>query len=118
MSRTYVHTPYQVKMLQPRWRAYFAEHHHHPNGQPCDLHVFIAGQDPPVPWRRTRCYIDPSWRGRQIFCGCDMCSGYIKGRRRLHQATRTRWRADARTILKTAAHDRDTPAPPRGRSSG
>jgi hypothetical protein len=112
MSRTHVHTPYKVKMRQPRWRDYFTEHHNHTAG-PCDMAEFLVADV----WIRPRCYMNPSWRGRQIFCGCDMCSGYIKGRRRLHQATRTRWRADARTILKTAAHDRDTPAPPRGRSS-
>lgn len=115
MSRTFVHTPYRVKMVQHAWRDHFAERHDHTAG-PCDLDVFLAARGT-MPWRWTRCHIDPVWLGRQVFCSCDGCSGYLKSRRRLHQATRTRWRADARTILKTAAHDRDTPAPPRGRSS-
>lgn len=112
MSRTFVHTPYRVKMRQWHWRDHFTEVHRH-NGHPCDLDRFltagVAG--------RTRCYIQPVWLGRQVFCSCDGCSGHLKGRRRLHQATRTGWRADARTILKASPGDRDTPGPPPHRSS-
>ncbi len=111
MSRTFVHTPYRVKMRQRRWRHHFTEVHRHTTG-PCDLDAYLASDV----WIRTRCYVDPVWLGRQVFCGCDGCSGYLKGRRRLHQVTRTRWRSDARTIVKADPVDRDTPATPRGRS--
>ncbi len=109
MSRTHVHTPYRVKMLQPMWRDHFTAVHRHHTG-PCDLDAYLASDV----WIRTRCYIDPVWLGRQVFCGCPGCSGYLKGRRRLHQSTRTAWRAAAQAILKG---DLDTPAAPRGRSS-
>ncbi len=32
MSRTDLHMPYQVKMFDPGWGAYFREHHDHRDG--------------------------------------------------------------------------------------
>jgi hypothetical protein len=99
MSRTYVHMPYWVKTLSPHWRNYFREAHRH-DGGPCDIDRF----DPAAPWSATRCHIDLVSAGRNICCGCHMCTGH-HGRRAAHRAERVRWRATARRAVKTVPGD-------------
>lgn len=87
MSRTDVHVPSWVKERDPLWRHYFKEVHSHDNGI-CDLDSYLTTQT----WSRTGCYITFAWRGRQIHCGCPMCTDQearkILRRRQRHQARR------------------------------
>ncbi len=104
MARTYVHEPWWVKERSPRWRAFFAEHHHHPHGRDCDLPAYLAQQG--NGYVRTRCYMIPAAAGRNIFCGCSTCSG-SRWRSAYHRQARVAWRADARDVMKTRSGDRD-----------
>lgn len=110
MSRTDVHRPGWVQERDPHNRRHFvADHNHtiHEAWDPqqrrwlvrravdCDLHAFLAAKG----WAPTRCrmrYIG----GRNIYCGCDMCTGRhwqrLARRRERHQ-----WRRTAREILAT-----------------
>jgi hypothetical protein len=76
-----------VKQRDPLWRYYFREVHRHDDGV-CTLDQFLAADH----WVRTSCYIDQVWRGRQIHCGCGMCtdqeSRRMKRRRQRHEARR------------------------------
>lgn len=102
MSRTFVHEPWWVKERSHRWRAFFRAEHHHPDGH-CDLPAYLAqGGNGEV---RTRCCISPAAAGRNIFCGCDGCSG-ARWRDPIHRQARAAWRATARAAVKTAPGDR------------
>jgi len=70
MSRTDVHAPNWVKERDPAWRHYFVEDHDHSSGD-CDLNAYLAGRQR----KRTRCTIRWRARGRNICCGCPMCTG-------------------------------------------
>jgi len=81
MSRTDVHAPYWVKQLDPAWRDHFQEVHHHQDGV-CTLQDYFESLR-----RNGRswgdCFIQPVSRGRNIHCGCWMCSeGYSRSLRR------------------------------------
>ena len=94
MSRTDVHAPAWVKERDPAWRSCFKESHNHSwhiygyekrKDRPgldlykpiwkrvdrCDLDVYLAARG----WVRTACQIVYAHRGRNIFCGCGMCTG-------------------------------------------
>lgn len=101
MSRTDKQTPWWVKTLQPEWRRHFAVHHDHSTG-PCDLAEYRAAERT---WVRTRCYIEPRWAGRNIFCPCGGCTG-ARWRSPIHRRARTAWRGYARQVVKAAADDR------------
>jgi len=72
MSRTDVHIPYWVKKLQPEWRAYFVEHHDHRNHE-CNF-------DPKNNNWKTDCLLGDRSRGKNIHCGCHMCTGHDQRR--------------------------------------
>ncbi|HEY6019328.1 MAG TPA: hypothetical protein VIY48_05315 [Candidatus Paceibacterota bacterium] len=69
MSRTDVHTPYWVKKNDPAWRDFFIERHDHTRGE-CTLHLDSF----------RGCYLGDSYRGKNIHCGCGMCTGQITRR--------------------------------------
>jgi hypothetical protein len=97
MSRTDVHVPHWVKEKDPLWRRHFVEVHNHENGT-CDLHLRLEARG----WIRTRCYINIHWQGRQIHCGCKMCTNQI-GRRLGNR----RERHDAKRAIRKGAWDFD-----------
>lgn len=104
MSRTDVHKPYRVKQDDPWWRHAFVEQHDHSTG-PCDL-----DHHDPDRWQESRCHI--SWRniGRNIHCGCWMCTGQT-GRRLARSQERVAWRSLRQSII--AGVDRtDVDVPP------
>lgn len=86
MSKTWVHQPWWVKQRDPRWRNHFRVDHSHEDGI-CDLAVFLAREE--GYWVRNGCRIDIRWQGRQIHCGCRMCtdqkSRKLSRRRERHQ---------------------------------
>ncbi len=86
MSRTHVHLPYRVKVRHAAWRGHFTERHDHSTG-PCDL-----GRFDPADWQATRCHIDLLYRGRNVCCGCRLCTGHddrrVERRRDRHGARR------------------------------
>ncbi len=100
MSRTDVHTPFRVKVLDPEWRPFFRESHRHETG-PCDLHQFD-----PMDWPATRCHIDWVASNRNIHCGCRLCTGQA-GRRLGRRRDRTRLRAELRDLVKSDRAGRD-----------
>ncbi len=102
MSRTYVHAPHWVKVRHPQWRAYFREAHRHDTG-PCDLDRF----DPRAMWSATSCHIDLAPGGRNICCGCRMCTGQL-WRKVCHRRIRTVARSRLREAVKTRS-DVDIP---------
>jgi hypothetical protein len=111
-----VHEPWWVKERSWRWRDFFAEQHHHPHGAPCDLDVYLHPDPHSRAGSRTRCYLDPVWRGRQVFCGCGMCTGRWY-RRDIHRAGRTAWRSYARAARATPTGFRgDLDSPVYGRT--
>lgn len=67
MSRTDKHTPYRIKKLQPEWRAFFTEHHDH-RDRPCNF-------DPKNDNWKTDCLLSDRSQGKNIHCGCRMCTG-------------------------------------------
>jgi len=73
MSRTDVHTPNWVKKLQPEWRAFFVEHHDHSDRE-CN---FSPNNDN---WK-NECLLGERGYGRNIHCGCKMCTGQIQRRK-------------------------------------
>ncbi len=88
MSRTHVHTPYVVKMRQPRWRHLFREEHDHTRGV-CDLAHFDT-----TDWRATRCHINVVSDGTNPHCGCKLCTGQIERRREIKGGRRRQAMAD------------------------
>jgi hypothetical protein len=110
MSRTDVHAPAWVKERDPAWRSHYTEDHNHSwhsvghekvlseDGHPtwktiwkkverCDLDEYLAANS----WVRTACQIRLISRGRNIDCGCNMCTGQIHrrlGRRAERQTTK------------------------------
>jgi hypothetical protein len=68
MSRTDVHIPFRVKKLHAEWRHHFVESHDHRH-RPCNFDV--ANNE----WKD--CGLTEVWRGRNINCGCAMCTGQI-----------------------------------------
>ena len=89
MSRTDVHTPYWVKKLQPEWRPYFVEHHDHAD-RPCNFDVKNDN------WHKD-CFLTDLYLGRNIHCGCPLCTGSIwrrMGRRQERHRTKKLLRAE------------------------
>lgn len=72
MSRTWVHQPWWVKERDPRWRDHFQEIHNHDKGV-CTLADYLANR---ANYIGGRCHISWCWRGRQVHCGCRMCSAH------------------------------------------
>lgn len=92
MSRTDVHAPWWVKERDPLWRQHFQEVHDHSRG-PCDLLRFLSSRR----YVRTSCYIEIRWQGRQIHCGCRMCTdqvGHQLQRRHDRHVTKQALKAD------------------------
>ena|GEM_PF-5131252 len=104
MSRTDVHVPDRVKARDPGWRHHYRELHDHRTG-PCDLAAFLAADR----WVRTRCSVGPGVPGRNVFCGCDLCTGRVWRR-----VDRRRERAAVRRLLRTVRGgvELDVPARP------
>lgn len=96
MSRTDVHAPAWVKERDPLWRSNHRESHNHlwqrvgsekvvyedgrihwepiwEKVERCDLDVYLAARE----WVRTACRIEYVHTGRNIYCGCNMCTGKI-----------------------------------------
>ena len=96
MSRTDVHAPSWVKERDPLWRSHYTECHNHAwrvvgrekiisgDGHPtwkiiwekverCDLDDYLAGRG----FVRTACQMRVISAGRNVDCGCRMCSGQI-----------------------------------------
>lgn len=119
MSRTDVHAPSWVKERDPAWRANYTEvhnHHQHIVGhekhtdaeghtsyraiyqrvEECQLPVFLAAHK----WVRTSCYISYVHTGRNIHCGCHLCTGH-QGRRLANRVDRQR----ARRLLREGRFD-------------
>ncbi len=69
MSRTDVHAPNWVKQKDPLWRDHFQEIHDHSDGV-CNLNEYLNQ----MIWSQAKCYITFRWQGRQIHCGCGMCT--------------------------------------------
>ncbi|MBF9133350.1 hypothetical protein I0C86_30970 [Plantactinospora sp. S1510] len=112
MSRTDVHRPMRVQMLDPLVRDWFVDSHDHSTG-PCDLNIFLAELSIER-WIRTRCCRQP--RTCPNLCGCDLCTGR-PGRKLNRRRERVAWRATARQILALVDRvDVDVPPPPRGRA--
>jgi hypothetical protein len=98
MSRTDVHAPGWAKGRDPAWRNHFVGVHDHRYG-PCDLAVFLTARG----WVQTRCstrYVG----GRNIYCGCNMCTGG-SWRRADRRRARHTWSRARRDGLKTADWD-------------
>jgi hypothetical protein len=100
MSRTDVHRPAWVQERDPELRHLFVEYHDHRAGR-CDLDVYLSTPG----WVRTTCSVRYVG-GRNIYCGCHLCTGQ-PGRRLAHRQERTRWRADRQRLLAARAEDRD-----------
>jgi hypothetical protein len=106
MSRTDVHAPDWVKHKDPLWRRYFEEVHRHERGF-CDLDQLLASRY----WIRTNCYMNIHWQGRQIHCGCKMCTNQIgrklSNRRERHQVKdalrKGSWDLEGRNIHRREA---------------
>lgn len=114
MSRTFVHAPAWVKDRDRGWQRWYREVHHHVartywvkdrsgwvlRVEPftgCDLVAFYAGQ------RDTFCRTVYTG-GRNIYCGCRLCTGADwarVGRRR----QRHTWRRDRARMLHTQDWD-------------
>lgn len=102
MSRTDVHTPHWVKLLDPGWRRNFTESHDHRTGV-CDLAEFLASRE----WIRTNCSIDLAVIDGNVHCGCRLCTGQT-GRKRARRRERAELLAQLRAAAKTTRDDRDT----------
>lgn len=107
MSRTYVHEPNWVKARRPRWRRFWAEDHNHGGGAPCDLSAWLAARQ--APWDSSRCHRLVWNIGRNVSCGCKLCTGQLH-RKHTERARRTAWRADrARLLRDPQAEPRQVP---------
>lgn len=84
--------PYWVKESSPTWRHAFGADHDHRTG-PCDL-----DRHDPQHWQSTRCHINSRNIGRNIHCGCWMCTGN-SGRRLARKQERVAWRSLRQMIL-------------------
>lgn len=109
MSRTDVHAPAWVKQRDPLWRSHYVESHNHAwysvghekvtseGGYPtwrtiwekverCDLDDYLAATG----WIRTACQIRLRSFGRNIDCGCHLCTDHfwhrLSNRASRHQA--------------------------------
>lgn len=91
MSRTDVHVPYRVKRLQPEWRVFFVEYHDH-TIHPCN---FSAENEV-----STDCHLGAANRGKNIYCGCSMCTGQV-WRKQSRRADRYR----AKRLLRSERWD-------------
>ncbi len=92
MSRTYVHTPYVVKMRSPEWRHIFREEHDHTQGL-CDLDQFDTTN-----WRATRCHINLVLDGTNPHCGCRPCTGHDERRQEIKSGRRRQAMADRKAV--------------------
>jgi len=82
MSRTDKQSPYWVKLLDPAWRHVFYEVHNHEK-KPCNItEVDYRGR---IDY--NRCYLNSKSIGKNIHCGCKMCSGQ-DGRRQERRGER------------------------------
>jgi hypothetical protein len=105
MSRTDVHAPNWVKERDPAWRNVFKEYHDHRTG-PCDIEKFRASKGS-FWWRPrlfTRCSTTFTSCGRNIFCGCGMCTNQT-GRRTQIKSSRVMWNKAKRLVEKTTRED-------------
>ncbi len=103
MSRTDVHAPYWVKLRDPAWSGHFVDEHRH-DGRDCDLEEFLTDSTLTY-WQG--CYRNFVSRGRNVHCGCRMCTNQA-GRRHSHRAARAAVRAQLRAAAKTTGADCDT----------
>jgi len=80
MSRTDVHTPFWVKKTHVEWRNFFVEVHHH-DKHPCNFSIENEN------W--GDCLLGTVNRGRNIYCGCNLCTGQVARRlnRRVERQT-------------------------------
>lgn len=107
MSRTDVHRPFRVIMLDPTVRRWFVDHHNHESGT-CDLDRFLRTCEYTRP---LGCYrgIGPSCPN---LCGCQLCSDQF-WRKHARRRERAAWRAVRQDLLKWAPRDReDMDVPP------
>ena len=91
MSRTDKQAPYWVKKTQPEWRAFFVEWHDHTQ-HPCNFN--------PKNEDSRDCHMAMANRGKNIHCGCIMCSDQIY--RRL---SRRADRHEAKRLLRSGRFD-------------
>lgn len=109
MSRTDVHAPEWVKIKDPLWRFAFTPWHCKKcrlNQQACDIDTATQRHGHNRGWSASDCYSTPAAIGRNVNCGCPMCTGHLGGRHRRH-ADRVAWMATKRELLKTAQADLD-----------
>lgn len=92
MSRTDVHAPAWVKERDPGWRHAFVEVHDHRAGR-CDI-----DQHDPSDWQASSCHITLRWTGRNIHCGCRLCTGH-HWRKLDNRRQRVAWRGERARLL-------------------
>lgn len=117
MSHTDVHRPAWVKERDPLMGPWVVYHRHFAREcwsaedkrwlvqrtVPCSLEKFYAEMS--GGHRDPRCGV--SYRGgRNIYCGCGMCTGQT-ARKLARRQERTAWRAHCRDMLKTHRDDID-----------
>lgn len=116
MSRTDVHAPGWVKERDPLWRANHREHHNHhqyvighekvktedghtkykpiwKKVERCDLDDYLALRG--WSYTRTACSIQFWSNGRNVHCGCNLCTNFI-GRRHDRRVGRQKAKRDLR----------------------
>lgn len=93
MSRTDVHTPYWAKKLQWEWRGYFVESHEHTKHS-CNFS--------PKNESSLDCYLEMRSKGRNIHCGCKLCTNQ-DGRRQAIRSDRYK----AKRLLSAGRWDDD-----------
>jgi hypothetical protein len=115
MSRTDVHRPPWVQVQDKLLHRHMSIAHHHWERDCYDseLREWLVERTAPcdVDTPGGRCERWP--RGRNLFCGCRMCTGQ-PSRRRARRRDRTVLRTQLRTAVKTAPADRediDIPGP-------
>lgn len=94
MSRTDVHRPYWVMMLDPTIRHWFADFHDHRTGT-CDLDVKAQAHEY---WYERHCHRQ-LWTQAPNLCSCDMCGGGF-WRRQYRRKVRHTWTATRRRLLQ------------------
>lgn len=115
MSRTDVHRPAWVQRRDTTLRQAFVLQHHHWEHECWDKelkrHLVVRSVPCDAGAVDARCQLWP--RGRNLFCGCQLCVGRA-GRRLTRRQERTRLRAQLRATVKTGptdVADLDIPAP-------
>lgn len=102
MSRTDIHRPYMVLLVDPTIRHWFVDHHDHLNGV-CDLDDYLNQ----VPgWTfQTGCYRGTTAACPNL-CGCVLCTGRM-GRKYARRQERAQWRVIRNDLLKVMPEDRE-----------